>query len=66
MVGVVGWDIGAANVKATGLRLEQDGGVLERIASQPFEIWRDKNRLPEVLQEVFNTVVAENALRQWP
>ncbi len=57
MVGIVGWDIGAANVKAAGLLLEQDGGVFERITSQPFEIWRDKDRLPEVLQEVFNIIV---------
>jgi len=59
MVGIVGWDIGAANVKAAGLRLERDGSVVERIASQPFEIWRDKHRLPEVLQEVFAAVMPE-------
>ncbi len=59
MISIVGWDIGAANVKAAGLRLGQDGSVLERIASRPFEIWRDKNRLPEVLQEVFADVMPE-------
>ena len=56
MVGIVGWDIGAANVKAAGLAPEQESGEPERVASRPFEIWRDKNRLPEVLREVFAAV----------
>jgi len=57
MTAIVGWDIGAANVKAAGLFQEQAGDALERVASRPFEIWRGKDLLPEVLQEVFNIVV---------
>jgi len=59
MVGIVGWDIGAANVKAAGLTLEQDGGVFENVASRPFEIWLDKNRLSEVLQEIFSIIAPD-------
>jgi probable H4MPT-linked C1 transfer pathway protein len=56
MGSVVGWDIGAANVKAAGLTLQKDRDAQERVASRPFEIWRDKGRLPQVLQEVLNLV----------
>jgi probable H4MPT-linked C1 transfer pathway protein len=56
MVSVVGWDIGAANVKAAGLVQEKDGDARERVASLPFEIWRDKNRLPEVLQKILTAI----------
>ena len=59
MADIVGWDIGAANVKAAGLILDKGGGAFERIASRPFEIWRDKNRLPEVLREVYALVVPQ-------
>ncbi len=59
MVCIVGWDIGAANVKAAGLVLNPGRGPLERVDSRPFEIWRDKNRLPSVLQEVFALVAPD-------
>ena len=59
MVGIVGWDIGAANVKAAGIMSGQEICGPERIASRPFEIWRDKYRLPAMLQEVFNAVVPD-------
>jgi probable H4MPT-linked C1 transfer pathway protein len=53
MISIVGWDVGGANVKAAGLALEQGRARQVRVASQPFEIWREKNRLPEVLRAVF-------------
>jgi probable H4MPT-linked C1 transfer pathway protein len=53
---IVGWDIGAANVKAAWLSTEQDTSLQVRVASQPFEIWREKERLPEVLKEVFAAI----------
>jgi (4-(4-[2-(gamma-L-glutamylamino)ethyl]phenoxymethyl)furan-2-yl)methanamine synthase len=48
MFSVIGWDIGAVNVKAALLAEEI------RSASQPLEIWRDKNQLPAVLRKVFD------------
>lgn len=50
MIHIVGWDIGGANVKAAYLVIE-DGHIHSlRVALQPFEIWRAKDRLPEILQ----------------
>lgn len=50
MTSIVGWDIGAVNVKA--------GWVADEIrtASQPFEIWRDRNHLNPILKSVFHSV----------
>jgi (4-(4-[2-(gamma-L-glutamylamino)ethyl]phenoxymethyl)furan-2-yl)methanamine synthase len=50
---IVGWDIGGANVKAA--RVEMGNSRIERaqVASLPFEIWREKDRLPEVLRTAF-------------
>lgn len=49
---VSGWDIGGANIKA--VRLDRKPGRPEawRTASLPFEIWRDPQRLGEVLAEL--------------
>lgn len=47
---VIGWDIGGVHTKAArplGRDVEQ-----ARVASRPFEIWRDKGRLPLVLREL--------------
>jgi probable H4MPT-linked C1 transfer pathway protein len=57
MTSIVGWDIGAANVKAV---LSEGHTGQSRTASRPFEIWREKNRLGEVLQSVLDSV-AEGA-----
>ncbi len=54
MVSIVGWDIGAVNVKAAWISLEQDRVQQVRVASRPFEIWREKDRLQEVLHAVFS------------
>jgi (4-(4-[2-(gamma-L-glutamylamino)ethyl]phenoxymethyl)furan-2-yl)methanamine synthase len=46
---VLGWDVGGAYVKAAVV----EAGAGERrvlTASRPFEIWRDKNALPDVLR----------------
>ena len=49
MNAVIGWDVGGANVKAA--RVEADPrGRRVRTLSRPFEIWRDKAALPEVLE----------------
>jgi probable H4MPT-linked C1 transfer pathway protein len=49
MTGIVGWDIGGVNVKASWLYMAQDR-IHSRVVSIPFEIWRDKGRLGAVLQ----------------
>ncbi len=56
MIRVVGWDIGAANVKAVWW--EGHAGR-SRTASRPFEIWRERNRLGEVLQCVLESAVGQ-------
>lgn len=59
--GIVGWDIGAANVKAAWVSQVPDS-VQVRVASLPYEIWKEKERLPEVLQEILGLVVEEGLL----
>ncbi len=59
MLNIVGWDIGGANVKAAWLAPERVGARQARIASQPFEIWREKSRLPEVLRSVLAAMAPE-------
>jgi (4-(4-[2-(gamma-L-glutamylamino)ethyl]phenoxymethyl)furan-2-yl)methanamine synthase len=51
MAGVIGWDVGGANIKA-GYVSRQGGTPSVRTASRPFEIWRGKESLPEVLRSV--------------
>jgi probable H4MPT-linked C1 transfer pathway protein len=55
MASVIGWDIGAANVKAV---LWEGHTRKSWAASRPFEIWREKNRLGGVLQSVLDSVAA--------
>ncbi len=50
MITVVGWDVGGANVKASWLAYDRGRAHEIQVASRPFEIWREKDRLPEVLQ----------------
>jgi probable H4MPT-linked C1 transfer pathway protein len=54
MISILSWDIGGANVKAVALMLEKRRSELVRVVSQPFEIWREKDRFPDVLHEVFD------------
>jgi len=58
MIGYVGWDIGAANVKAAFLGLEQGQPDLMRTAVQPLEIWREKERLAEAMRGIFTEISA--------
>jgi probable H4MPT-linked C1 transfer pathway protein len=59
MTGIVGWDIGGVNVKASWLAMEQGRAQQVRVTSRPFEIWRDKNRLPEVLRLAFAEIAPD-------
>jgi len=56
---ILGWDIGGANIKAACVM--PDAAVTQpvRVASQPFEIWREKDRLREVLRSVYSRVVSD-------
>jgi probable H4MPT-linked C1 transfer pathway protein len=53
MIRIIGWDIGAANVKAAWLALDRDRNAQVRVFTKPFEIWRDKGRLPEMLRTAY-------------
>jgi (4-(4-[2-(gamma-L-glutamylamino)ethyl]phenoxymethyl)furan-2-yl)methanamine synthase len=46
---VLGWDVGGAYVKAAVVE-GVGGGRVVHTASRPFEIWRDKHALPDVLR----------------
>jgi hypothetical protein len=46
---VLGWDVGGAYVKAAVVE-DAAGGRRVRTASRPFEIWRDKHALPDILR----------------
>jgi probable H4MPT-linked C1 transfer pathway protein len=59
MISLVGWDIGGVNVKASCLVMEKGKFRPSRVVSRPFEIWRDKDHLPEVLRKVFNDCTLE-------
>jgi (4-(4-[2-(gamma-L-glutamylamino)ethyl]phenoxymethyl)furan-2-yl)methanamine synthase len=50
---IVGWDIGGANVKAAWMEMGNDRVNRVRLASLPFEIWREKDRLADVLHNAF-------------
>lgn len=45
---VLGWDVGGANVKAARL----EGEAKLRVVERAFALWREPDRLPEVLGEV--------------
>ena len=59
MISILGWDIGAANVKAAWLAWDRNCEEQVRAFSQPFEIWRDKNQLPRILRIVYGAVAQE-------
>jgi (4-(4-[2-(gamma-L-glutamylamino)ethyl]phenoxymethyl)furan-2-yl)methanamine synthase len=59
MITILGWDIGAVNVKAAWLVQTQGAGKQMRTSSQPLEIWRAKEQLPEVLQSVYSSLAPE-------
>jgi (4-(4-[2-(gamma-L-glutamylamino)ethyl]phenoxymethyl)furan-2-yl)methanamine synthase len=49
---ILAWDIGGANIKAARLALQGDQAGQVRVVSRPFEIWREKDHLPEALSEI--------------
>ncbi len=58
MVSIVGWDIGAANVKAALWMREENQAEQVRVISKPIEIWREKKRLPDVLRSAYDLIVS--------
>jgi probable H4MPT-linked C1 transfer pathway protein len=52
MAGILGWDIGGANIKAAWLPYTSGEAGAVRTASHPFEIWRGPDRLQAVLQVI--------------
>jgi probable H4MPT-linked C1 transfer pathway protein len=55
LITIVGWDIGGVNVKAARLTWNPSETKTVQVAVCPFEIWRAKDRLPDVL----HTVIAQ-------
>jgi (4-(4-[2-(gamma-L-glutamylamino)ethyl]phenoxymethyl)furan-2-yl)methanamine synthase len=53
---IVGWDIGAANIKAVWLEQGKSLPGNSRSASQAFEIWRGKGGLRDILHSVFEEI----------
>jgi probable H4MPT-linked C1 transfer pathway protein len=57
---VLGWDVGGANLKAA--LVEGDGADRRvRVTGQPFEIWRQKDALPDVLGDIAAALGAVDA-----
>jgi probable H4MPT-linked C1 transfer pathway protein len=48
----VGWDVGGVQVKAARVESRAGGPQVTRTAVCPFEVWRDRERLPGVLRDV--------------
>ncbi|HEY5388242.1 MAG TPA: hydantoinase/oxoprolinase family protein [Thermoleophilia bacterium] len=48
----VGWDVGGVQVKAARVESRAGGSCTVRTAVRPFEVWRSRERLPDVLMEV--------------
>ncbi len=59
MTAIVGWDIGGVNVKAARLVWERGKAKALQVGSCPFEIWRAKDSLPQVLRTVLAQVSDE-------
>lgn len=59
MPGILGWDIGGANIKAAWLPYASAGPGAIHTASSPFEIWRGIDRLQNVLLELAAGVAPE-------
>jgi probable H4MPT-linked C1 transfer pathway protein len=57
MTAVIGLDVGGANTKAAVL----DGDGPARIASEPFEVWRDPGAMAEVIASVIRRLGADRA-----
>ncbi|MCS7311558.1 MAG: H4MPT-linked C1 transfer pathway protein [Acidobacteria bacterium] len=49
---IVGWDVGGVHTKAAALEYESGAVPDVRVVARPFEIWRAKDRLPDLLRKV--------------
>jgi hypothetical protein len=58
---VLGWDIGGANIKAAVVRAGPEGRAVD-VVSRPFEIWRDRRALADVLRAVAAELPAADAV----
>jgi probable H4MPT-linked C1 transfer pathway protein len=58
MISIMGWDIGAANVKAALWERRENQTEQVRVISKPIEIWREKDRLPDVLRSAYDFVAS--------
>ena len=54
MTSIVGWDIGGVHTKAAWVGNAGEGPL--RTVSLPFEIWREPERLPKVLEEALTAL----------
>ncbi len=61
MIRVIGWDIGGVHTKAVALSYQAGHAMDIRAASYPFEIWRDKDALIDVLRQVTTQLRADQA-----
>jgi probable H4MPT-linked C1 transfer pathway protein len=59
MITIIGWDIGGANTKCAWLAYEGDQALAVRTASRPYEIWRDKEQLSPLLQDMLAHITSE-------
>jgi (4-(4-[2-(gamma-L-glutamylamino)ethyl]phenoxymethyl)furan-2-yl)methanamine synthase len=59
MAGILGWDIGGANIKASWLPYASGDAGNVQTASRPFEIWRAPDQLQAILQEMAAEVAPE-------
>ncbi len=60
MITIVGWDIGGVNTKAARLTWNRGETKAVQVASSPFEIWRAKDRLPDVLRALIAQLSIES------
>jgi len=58
MISIVGWDIGAVNVKAALWMRNENQTEQVRVISKPIEIWREKDRLPDALRSAYDLIIS--------
>jgi probable H4MPT-linked C1 transfer pathway protein len=59
MAGILGWDIGGANIKAAWLPPASRAMGAVGVVSRPFEIWRGADQLQAILQDLAAAVAPE-------
>jgi probable H4MPT-linked C1 transfer pathway protein len=59
MIRIVGWDIGAANVKAALWMREENHTEQVKVISKPIQIWREKESLPDVLRSAYGHIISD-------